>query len=104
MERHTKRDYWQQHITSWQDSGLSQKEYCHKNSIAPSSFCYWKSKISKTETTSPKFFPLALAPSLPEPSGAGLKLQVGSKDFQIHLNEDFSPTALKKLIVVLEQL
>ena len=96
-----KRDSWQQQISNWRSSGLSQNEYCRRNAIALSTFCYWKSKINKEETAQPTFFPLTLPASSSE---AGLKLLVGSRQLQILLKEDFSPTALKKLITVLEQL
>jgi hypothetical protein len=99
-----KRDYWQQQISNWRSSGLSQNEYCRRNAIALTTFCYWKTKRNKEETAQPTFFPLTLPESSSGASEAGLKLLVGSRQFQILLKEDFSPTALKKLITVLEQL
>lgn len=97
-----KRDYWQQQIRTWKTSGLTQKQYCRSNSIALSTFCYWKSKISRAEPTAPRFYPLAIPPSLSEPPDAGLMLVVGQKQFKVQIQEKFSPTALKKLIAILE--
>jgi len=39
-------EYWSTHITSWQKSGISQKEYCRQNNIPLTSFGNWKKKIN----------------------------------------------------------
>jgi len=99
-----KRKFWQQHISNWKASGLSQKHYCRSRSLALSTFCYWKSRINKTETTTPKFYPLTIPTSHANSFDAGFLLLIGSKRFQIQIKEDFSPSALKRLIATLEQL
>lgn len=100
----SKRDYWQQQIKTWKRSGLSQKQYCRSRSLALSTFCYWKKRLNNLELTSSKFYPLTIPSSLPESNDTGLMLRVGPKQIQVEIREDFSPTALKKLITVLEQL
>ncbi len=100
-----KRVYWQQQIKAWKKSGLSQKQYCLSRSLALSTFCYWKKRFNNSVLSSPpKFYPLTIPTSLPESTDAGLMLLVGPKQIQVKIQEDFSPTALKKLITVLEQL
>ncbi|MBN2861937.1 MAG: hypothetical protein JXN62_02170 [Bacteroidales bacterium] len=42
--KHDKR-YWEKHITLWQESNLSQSEYCRQNNIPLKSFCNWKGKL-----------------------------------------------------------
>ena len=100
----SKRDYWQHHIKTWKRSGLSQKQYCRSRSLAYSTFCYWKRRLNNQEPVTPKFYPLAVPASSPDPTEAGLMLLVGPKQIQIHIKKDFSPTVLKKLIATLEQL
>ena len=99
-----KRKYWQQQINNWKTSELSQKHYCRSHSLALSTFCYWKSKINKSEPTTPRFYPLTIPTSPTNSSDADLLLLVGSKRFQIQIKENFSPSALKRLIATLEQL
>jgi len=41
-----KRQFWQQHITAWRHSGLSQSAYCRQEGLCPSSFRYWLRKDS----------------------------------------------------------
>lgn len=48
MTTQSKSDFWQQHITTWQSSGISQAAYCDKNNLKLSSFSYWRGKQSKS--------------------------------------------------------
>ncbi len=41
-----KRTYWQQHIDQWQQSGLSQIEYCRRNRIKKYQWGYWKKRLT----------------------------------------------------------
>ena len=101
-----KREYWQQQISNWQSSGLSQKHYCQSRSLALATFCYWRRRINNPESRTPIFYPLAIPTSHRHTNSpdAGLRLLVGKKRFQVEIKEDFSPTTLEKLIVTLEQL
>lgn len=99
-----KQEYWQQQISDWKTSGLSQKQYCLNRSLALSTFCYWKSRINNPKSTAPTFFPLTIPTSPPDPPDAGLALLVGPKRFKIEIKEGFSQIALKKIIATLEQL
>ncbi|MFT5727523.1 MAG: hypothetical protein ACI8PB_001659 [Desulforhopalus sp.] len=42
----SKQKYWQNHLTSWSKSGLSQKHYCEQQLLALSTFCHWKNKLA----------------------------------------------------------
>ena len=98
---------WQEHIQSWEQSGLSQKAYCRAQSLGLSTFGYWRRKINHGSEDRPRFYPLTVMPSLEkqikEPCG-GLQLIIGEKRFLIEISNDFSEQALKRLIVTLEQL
>jgi hypothetical protein len=99
-----KQVYWQQLIRNWKTSGLSQKQFCQRESLALSTFSYWKRKIETPETEKIKFYPLSVPSPITQQADSGLLLLIGKKRYAIELNEEFSPTALKKLISALEQL
>ncbi len=43
--RQTSHSYWEQQITSWESSSLSQANFCRDNKLKPSRFSYWKRKL-----------------------------------------------------------
>ena len=45
-----KREYWKRHIDSWQESGLSQSQYCRQHDLKDHLFFYWKRRIVKPDT------------------------------------------------------
>ena len=45
-----KRSYWKQHIDSWQETGLTQAEYCRRHNLKHHQLVYWKKRFSHTET------------------------------------------------------
>ena len=61
--------YWQEHIDSCRQSGLSQAAYCRKNQLRPHRYSYWKRKLSKSSqpiNTHPSgFIKLGTANSIP---------------------------------------
>lgn len=42
-----KSSYWHAHFESWENSGLSQAEYCRRHDLKYSLFHYWKRKLRK---------------------------------------------------------
>jgi hypothetical protein len=46
-------DYWQEQITLWQASGLSQKVFCQQNRLALSTFQRWKKQFTGDESSVP---------------------------------------------------
>lgn len=98
---------WQEHIQSWEQSGLSQKTYCRAQSLALSTFGYWRRKINHRSKDRPRFYPLAVMPSPEKQTKApcgGLRLIIGEKRFLVEIGNDFSEQTLKRLIVTLGQL
>ena len=63
-----KHQSWQKHIFQWQESDLSQAEYCRLNGLKQNSFSYHKLKQSKSTKTiserSTGFISLPLPPAL----------------------------------------
>jgi hypothetical protein len=99
-----KQAYWQQQIRNWKTSGLSQKQFCRRQSLALSTFSYWKRRIEIPEAQKVQFYPLSVPPQITQPADSGLLLHICKRRYAIELKEEFSPTALKKLISALEQI
>ncbi|MEZ8968447.1 hypothetical protein BCT86_14585 [Vibrio breoganii] len=54
----TLQQHWQHHIDAWQQTQLSQAQYCRSHQLDQSQFSYWKRKVlgaSHTSTVSSQF-------------------------------------------------
>lgn len=47
MTAEQKRDIWQHHIASWQQSGASQAEYCQQHDLKLTNFSYWRTRLNQ---------------------------------------------------------
>jgi len=45
-----KREFWEEQIRFWQESGLSQSEYCKRHGIRTSQWFYWRKRCLDSET------------------------------------------------------
>ena len=61
MNTEEKLTYWQQHIDSWKNSGLSQQNYCKQNELTFSSFGYWRGRLKKNQAASGKLIPVSIS-------------------------------------------
>ena len=94
-----KRAYWKQHIDSWQQTGLTQAEYCRRHNLKHHQLVYWRKRFLKTETDV-RFVPLKLEDLLDMPSGpqlASLTLVIDNQ-FKIEIRAGFDPQLLRQLI------
>jgi hypothetical protein len=97
-------EYWKSQIKNWRASELSQKQFYRRESLAFSTFCYWKRKIERGTNPAVEFYPLTLASRAAIPESTGLLLLVCQKRFAVEIKENFSPTALTQLVSALEHL
>lgn len=100
-----KRTYWKQHIESWQETGLTQTEYCRRHNLKHHQLVYWKKRFSKTES-GVSFVPLKLEDlvDIPvHPDRAALCLVINSH-FKIEIRPGFDPQLLRQLILALRGL
>ncbi len=98
-----KRTYWKQHIVSWQETGLTQAEYCRRHNLKHYQLVYWKKRFLKTETQV-SFVPLELEDLLDipcQPDRAALCLVVNNH-FKIEISAGFDPQLLRQLIFALQ--
>ena len=94
-----KRTYWKQHIDSWQETGLSQVEYCRRHNLKHHQLVYWKKRFLKTETDV-SFVRLKLEDLLdisPHPDHAPLCLVI-DHHFKVEIRTGFDPQLLRQLI------
>ena len=100
-----KRTYWKQHIDSWQETGLSQAEYCRRHSLKHHQLVYWKKRFLKSETDV-SFVPLKLEDLLDMPARedrAPLCLVI-NHHFKIEIRAGFDAQLLRQLIFALQGL
>ncbi|WP_444930505.1 IS66 family insertion sequence element accessory protein TnpA [Microbulbifer sp. SSSA002] len=57
MDNQSKSDFWQEHITAWNSSDLSQTAYCQHHQLKLSTFTYWHNKQKKQR---PKLMPVTI--------------------------------------------
>jgi len=97
-----KRSYWKQHIDSWQQTGLTQVEYCRQHNLKHHQLVYWKKRFLKTETNV-SFVPLKLEnlleiPARQDPSSLTLVI---NNQFKIEIRTGFDAQLLRQLIFAL---
>lgn len=37
--------FWENHVRSWEKSGLSQSDYCRREKVSLTSFCSWRKRL-----------------------------------------------------------
>ncbi len=62
MTQEYKPDFWQQHINSWSQSQLTQKDYSQQNNIPFASSGYWRTHLNRTGKIGKKLIPIAMTP------------------------------------------
>ena len=100
-----KRTFWKQHIESWQETGLTQTEYCRRNNLKHHQLVYWKKRFLKTETDV-SFVPVKLEDLLDIPAQvdqASLYLVINNH-LKIEIRAGFDVRLLRQLIFALRGL
>jgi hypothetical protein len=104
-----KSSYWQEHFKSWENSGLSQAEYCRRHTLNYSVFHYWKRKLRRPSQPSiaPKSETInfvEVGSSLPFSSGLSLRTAPGDffrlwiGDICVEVGAKFAPQSLSQLL------
>jgi len=101
-----KRSYWKQHIDSWQETGLTQTEYCRRHNLKHHQLVYWKKRFLRNET-GVSFVPLKLDDLLmdrpPQPERQSLRLEINNR-FKVEIRAGFDTQLLRQLIFALRGL
>ena len=92
-----KRKFWEKQICLWQESGLSQSEYCRRHGIKSSQWFYWRRRCRDVESNL-TLVPLKL-PSLNLHANKMPAVRVITPNgFTIELDVDVSVALLPQLI------
>jgi len=97
-----KRRYWKQRLDAWQASGLTQIEYCRQNDLSRFRFQYWKKRFQESASM-PALIEVPFSSVMAGKPYHSLRLVVGDQ-YQIAVERDFDPVALRQLIGVLGRL
>ena len=104
-QQEAKRQFWKEQVQLWQESGLSQKEYCRQHNLRENQLTYWKKRYVKTESAV-SLVELKLSSShcvsLNLSGRSALRLNLG-RGYQVEVDNGFDPVTLKQLIYVLGQ-
>jgi len=100
-----KRSYWKQQIEQWQQTGLSQAEYCRRNNLKHHQLVYWKRRCLKTETEV-SFVPVQLEALLdiPAPADQASLTVIIDNQFKVEIVAGFDPQLLRQVVAALRGL
>lgn len=96
-----KQQRWANHISTWQQSNMSQADYCRQHNINQADFYRWKSKLSKLSidksfaSESESFVSLEVENITPN------WVQVKTHDIELHFSTHSDPTLVRSLLNVL---
>ena len=96
-----KRKFWEDHIQAWQQSGLTQVEYCRENKLKNHQWWYWRKRISHPYDTDVTFVPLRFSSS--KISQVGIRV-VTPNGYRIELDHGFDFSKLRQLITAVRDL
>jgi len=100
--------HWQAHVKALSRSGLSRAEYCRRRGISYHALTYWCRKLARTDDNLER----RLVPAGVLHGPCRTRVQRGSAPLRItclpgnltvEVENDFSPSALSRLLAVLEQ-
>jgi hypothetical protein len=98
-----KQTFWEKHLKGWQNSSLTQVDYCRQNNLAIKSFGYWKRRLNDLAAEEIRFVPVAFDPPIATKPGTPLKVAVNGR-YCVEVPDGFSPDTLKKVLCVMEAL
>ena len=90
---------WKEAILTQRQSKLSIASWCRQSGVADHTFYYWQGKLFPKPSLSRSAFTEALE----EKSKPSSKIVLIYREFNIHLDEQFSPSTLEKCLGVLKK-
>ena len=100
-----KRKFWKEQIQSWQESSLTQTEYCRKNNLIPHRFTYWKRRIVKPAETPVSLVQVNMNANFNgKPMHTSPLRLVFREQYHVEIDRGFDPVTLQQLVYTLKQL
>ena len=96
-----KKNFWEKHISAWENNGLSQAEYCRKYGISVKTFGYHKRRMAAAAMP-PKVIPVPQT-VLPTESKSRISKPINlyvPGGFRIEIEPDFCQITLKRMLEV----
>ena len=100
LSKEEKKEYWQQHLNDWKQSGLSQSKYCRLNNIKPTTFA---SRVRSFKKESTRNNLSRVSPEIVQslnPPDSCIEL-ILNQSITIKINYDFNPQLLQKVLETL---
>lgn len=99
-----KRKFWKEQIQSWQESDLTQVEYCRKNNLIPHQFTYWKNRIVKSSEAPVSLVQVNMKANFnANPVHTSPLRLVFSNQYHVEIDRGFDPVTLRQLVYTLKQ-
>jgi len=96
-------EFWAGHIHAWQETGLSQTEYCRKNELKRHRFWYWRKRIEGLREEDVSFVPVALS-SHPVGLASRAVHVITPNGYRIELGDSFDPVLIGQLMHTIREL
>jgi hypothetical protein len=93
------REEWGNRLKEWKVSGLTQVEYCRRNSLKVSNFYYWNRKISGRKQTVPSFVQVPISP---QNRFWSIRIEIENR-FSVEVGHGYDPAALEHIIGLLSR-
>jgi hypothetical protein len=101
LDAKEKRQFWEDHVQAWQQSGLTQAEYCRQNNLKNHRWWYWRKRLSHPPETDVTFVPLRLSSSNISRTGISV---VTPNGYRIEWDNGFDFSKLRQLILAVRGL
>ncbi len=100
-----KREFWKQQIQNWQESSLTQVEYCRENNLIPHRFTYWKRRLVKPAEAPLSMVQVNMKANFDTNSAYASPLRlVFNNQYHVEVDRGFDPVTLRQLVYTLKQL
>ena len=113
-----KRRFWGAQLRAWQQSGLTQADYCRRQGLDRRRFHFWKDLLERERSPEPmpaaapvlppvRFVPVPVGPLTPMSAASGgspratLTLVTGA--YRIEISDEFRTDTLVRLLTTLER-
>ena len=114
----SRRPFWQEHLSAWSESGLTQADYCRQHQLSAAAFGWWKRRLEGTPKarkrspatkqpqsdcqTAVRFVEVQRGPAIGTSGSPAVYEVLLSQGRAIRVGSDFDSDILKRLIATVE--